>query len=52
MRLHCDLLSLWLMDSWLSVFDDVVTNNKRFPKVNYFLIKCFLTRACLKNKYI
>jgi hypothetical protein len=49
MRLHCDLLSLWLMDSWLSVFDDVVTNNKRFPKVNYFLNKMFPNKSMFEK---
>lgn len=40
-RLNCDLLSLWLCESWLSVFDGVVSNYNQFPKTNAFLLRMF-----------
>lgn len=40
-RLNCDLLSLWLCEDWLSVFDGVLSNYTQFPKTNAFLSRMF-----------
>lgn len=40
-RLNCDLLSLWLCEDWLSVFDGVLSNYSQFPKTNAFLLRMF-----------
>lgn len=40
-RLNCDLLSLWLEEDWLSVFDNVVGNVSSYPKLNIFLDSMF-----------
>lgn len=40
-----DLSDNWLNEDWLSVFDDVVGNNKQFPKLNQFL-NCLFPDKC------
>lgn len=39
--LNVDLSDVWLKESWLSVFDDVVGDFKKYPKLNQFLNSMF-----------
>lgn len=39
--LHRDLSDLYLSENWISVFDDVIGNVLKFPRINDFLRKLF-----------
>lgn len=41
LRLNYDLLNMFLHESFISVFDDVVDNDIRYPKINAFLYRMF-----------
>lgn len=41
LRLNYDLLNMFLHESFISVFDDVVDNDVKYPKLNAFLYRMF-----------
>lgn len=45
LRLGYDLLNMFLHESFISVFDDVVDNDIQYPKINAFLYRMFPNKS-------
>lgn len=45
LKLGYDLLNMFLHDGFISVFDDVVDNDLKFPKLNAFLYRMFPNKS-------
>jgi hypothetical protein len=43
--LHHDLSDKWLQEDWLSVYDNMINNNKEYPKLNAFITKLFSNKS-------
>ena len=45
LKLGYDLLNMFLHESFISVFDDVVDNDSKYPKINAFLYRMFPNKS-------